>query len=71
MSSKRKKMPAYSPETITQIIEVLQALKKQTQATKTLYFRHNGVVTDVREVPDHPAQLRAAEELMKIMGLYL
>jgi len=70
MSSKRKKVPTYSPETIIQIDEVLQALKKQLQAKKKLYFRYKGIVTDVREVPDHATQLRAAEELMKIMGLW-
>jgi hypothetical protein len=70
MSSKRKKVPTHSPEMIIQIDEVLQALKKQTQATKTLYFRYKGVVKDVREVPDHAAQLRALDALAKIMGLY-
>jgi hypothetical protein len=27
-------------------------------------------VTDVREVPDHAAQLRALDEYAKILGLY-
>lgn len=70
MSSNRKKVPAFCPETITHICEVLQALKKQMQATKTLYFRYKGVVKDFRVVPDHAAQLRALDAFAKILGLY-
>jgi hypothetical protein len=40
------------------------------EARKKLYFRHKGIVTEVREVPDHATQLRAAEVLCKIMGLW-
>jgi hypothetical protein len=41
------------------------------QAKKKVYFRHKGIVMHMLEVPDHATQLRAAEELMKIMGLHL
>ena len=72
MSTKRKK----SLETVAgsfstaEFINVVKALKAQMEATKMVYFRYKGIVTDVREVPDHATQLRAAEELMKIMGLW-
>jgi hypothetical protein len=71
MSTKRKKSPervAGSAST-TEVVNVVKALKVQMEARKKLYFRHKGVVTDVREVPDHATQLRAAEALCKIMGL--
>jgi hypothetical protein len=73
MSGKRKKLPesAEDKAIVTKLETVLIALKKQTQAKKKVYFRYKGIVTDMREVPDHATQLRAAEELMKIMGLYL
>lgn len=49
---------------------VVKALAKQLQATKKLYFTHQGVVIETREVPDHYIQLRAGRELAKMMGLY-
>lgn len=74
MSSNRKKKLGESAEdiaTVARLETVLTALKEQMQAKKTVYIRYKGIVTEVYEDPDHATQLRAAEELMKIMGLYL
>jgi hypothetical protein len=72
MSSNHRK-PLESVEgnlNATEVEIVLKALMKQLRARKKLYFRHKGVVKDVREVPDHATHLRALDELAKIVGLY-
>jgi hypothetical protein len=74
MSSNCKKKLEGSAEDnaiITRLETVLMTLKKQLRAKKKVYIRYKGIVTDVYEGPDHATQLRAVEELMKIMGLYL
>ena len=53
-----------------EITKVIQALAKQKDATKTIYFHHRGVVTDSRTVPDHDIQLRALNEVCKLLDLY-
>jgi len=67
MSRADKSIEAFG---VVQLLAVLKALKKQLKATKRLYFRHRGVVTDRRVLPDHKAQLRAAIELVKMHDLY-
>jgi hypothetical protein len=47
---------------VDQMLNVLKALKRQMNATKKLYVRYRGVVTETIEVPDHRVQLRALEE---------
>jgi hypothetical protein len=73
MSGNRKKLPERAEEDsviITRLETVLTALKRQMQAKKKVYIRYKGIVTEVHEVPDHATQLRACDEMMKIMGLY-
>jgi hypothetical protein len=43
---------------------------RQMNATKKLYLRRQGVVTGIREVPDHAVQFRASVELAKLYGVY-
>jgi hypothetical protein len=50
--------------------KLLKELAKQLNATKKLYFSHQGMVRDMREVPDHEIQLRALIELAKMWDLY-
>ena len=72
MSRKRKKLSESVGDNImtNELVTVVMALKRQLEARKKVYFRYKGIVMTVREVPDHDTQLRAAVELMKIMGLY-
>jgi hypothetical protein len=50
--------------------KLLQNLARSLDAKKTLFFSHDGVVMDSRDVPDHDIQLRTAIELAKMHGLY-
>ena len=40
-----------------------------TDAKKVVYFSHNGMVTDSREVEDHHTQLKAVEMAAEIRGM--
>jgi|ERR1017187_4471329 hypothetical protein len=53
-----------------EITTVMKALAKQFHARKKIYFRHQGVVTCSRTVPDHALQLRATTELLKMYGVF-
>jgi hypothetical protein len=55
---------------ITEFQELLKVLAEQEHATKKLYFRHKGVVKELREVPDHDSKLRALDALAEIYSLY-
>lgn len=72
MSSKHNKSleSVDGSESVAEVVKVVKKLKAQMEASKMIYIRHKGVVTDIREVPDHATQLRAAEALCKIMGLW-
>jgi hypothetical protein len=72
MSRKRKKSleTVDGRESIAEVVKVVKLLKVLMEATKVIYIRHKGVVTDFMEVPDHTTQRRAAVELAKIMGLW-
>ena len=71
MSGKRKKLAESEDAVVAKLETVLMTLKKQLQAKKKVYIRYKGIVTEVWEDPDHATRLRAAEELMKIMGAYI
>jgi hypothetical protein len=71
MSRKRKTMRNRVLDlSVDDVEEIIKLLAKQMNATKTMYFRHRGVITDSRTVPDHATQLRALHELAKLHGLY-
>jgi hypothetical protein len=48
---------------------VPKPLNLQLNAKKRVYFRHRGVVTDTREVPNLVAQPHALQELAKLQTL--
>jgi hypothetical protein len=50
--------------------KVVKKLKAQMEAMETLYFTHQGVVMETRQVEAHAIQLRAAVELAKMLGFY-
>jgi hypothetical protein len=50
--------------------KLLKNLARSMEAKKTLFFSHQGVVMDTREVPDHNVQLRTLIELAKMHDLY-
>jgi hypothetical protein len=70
MSENRTKAEHGGVLNMGEIERLLKTLAKQLEATKTLYVRYKGTVTDVREVPDHQIQLRALDELAKVWDLY-
>jgi hypothetical protein len=43
---------------------------KELEAAETVFFSHQGVVMESREVPAHDIRLRAGIELAKMHGLY-
>jgi hypothetical protein len=72
MRRKRKRAPGKDIESwdIGEITTVIKALAKQFHASKKIYFRHQGVVTCSRTVPDHAIQLRATTEILKMYGVF-
>ena len=44
-------------------------LKDKTDAKRQLFFAHNGIVTETREVEDHQAQLKATEMAARLRGM--
>ncbi len=50
--------------------EALATTKKHLRAKRTQYFTHRGRVVEQREVEDHDTQLRAADQVYSIAGVY-
>jgi AraC-like DNA-binding protein len=53
------------------LTEIYQNLRAQMmEATKIRFFKYKGVVREIREVPAHKVQLRAAVALCRLLGLF-
>lgn len=48
---------------------IAQKLKDKTDAKRTVFFAHDGIVTEVREVEDNQVQLKAVEIAAKLRGM--
>jgi hypothetical protein len=48
---------------------IAQKLKDKTEATKTIYFQKDGIVTDSREVEAHDIQLKTLELITELRGM--
>jgi hypothetical protein len=72
MSKKRESVREKGIESLDldEFITVIRVLVKQLDATKKVYFSHQGVVKSSRTIPDHAIQFRAAVELAKLQGAY-
>jgi hypothetical protein len=72
MSRERKRARRKGIESleIGQLARLITGLKEQLNATKKLYFSHQGVVNSCRTIPDHATRFRALVELTKLHGLY-
>jgi len=66
----RRQLPDILEKMNIPVEKVVKKLKAQMEATKTLYFTHQGVVMETRHVEAHAIQLRAAVELAKMLGFY-
>ena len=70
VSSHRKRVRKQDGVDRQPLENIVESLVKQIKATKTIHFRYRGVVTASREVPDHRVQLRALDEMCKLLDLY-
>ena len=52
------------------LADAIATSHRNLAANKTVFFAHEGHVTDERVVADHDVQLRAAEQLYKLSGAY-
>lgn len=52
------------------LTEVFERLREKLEAKKTMFFQYRGIVLETREVDDHRIQLRAAVEILKMLGLF-
>jgi hypothetical protein len=52
------------------LTEVFEKLREKLEAKKTKFFQYRGIVLETREVEDHRIQLRAAVEILKMLGLF-
>jgi hypothetical protein len=52
------------------LTEVYGKLREKMEAKETRFFHYRGIVLETREVDDHRIQLRAAVEILKMLGLF-
>ena len=52
------------------MIGICEKLRDLLYAKKITVFKYRGVDTDICEGEPHDIQLRAAEEIFKLMGVY-
>jgi phage terminase small subunit len=55
-------------QTLREVIE--KNIKPALEATKTIYIRYRGAITDQVEVPDNETRLKTVIQVLKVMGAY-
>lgn len=51
------------------VVRIFEKLRNLQDAKKLTIFKYRGVITEIHEDEAHDIQLRAAEEIFKLMGL--